>query len=482
MAKSYFACSFFTVRMIAYGMSDRRLAAILAGVALLARLLVYSGVAIFGTDAANMLRQVDAFVAGRFSDAMGPYHPGYPFLASLVQPLVGSERAGFWVSMILGSAAAAPLYLVARDAVGRGAAFLGGIFYAFHPHLVLLQADVMTEGTFLFFLFGAIWLGWETVKEPRWSTAALAGLASAAAFLTRAEGLIVVIGVPCWIAVSALRDRRRMRLATLAIVPVLSLIALYPWFLYVRAVTGKWGLTVKQSVIVVVDPPPPPPAPSLQSREPEVETKRGVTRRRQPYLELGKHALKVSYFVFAPLLLLGFAALRRQWGTFYYVSFPVLYWIAIAVATSRNPYTSYRYLLPGMALFLPICALGLKWRPSWRPWIAIVVVAVCFARLAAPTRTDERPFREAAAWIRTQNAAPIVLSSTDKISYLTGSPFCAPPPTWDAFEATVPNVDYIVFLEKDFQDGQPAYVARLRERLGEPVRVFDTVLVWQGRK
>lgn len=444
-------------------MSDRRIAGLVVLAAFLARLLAYFGTAMFGTDGAAMLRQADAFAEGRYADAMGPYHPLYPFLASWFQPLFGAERSAFWVSIVLGSAAAAPLYLAARGAVGRWAAFVGALFYAFHPHLVELQADVMTEGTFMFFLFTAIWLGAETVETPRWWTAALAGLGAAVAFLTRPEGLIVLVGIPCWILASIWRGRWAMRLLTLAIFVASPVLPMLP---YLHKV-GK--LSKKESFEAVT---------GEKTRVVEADPETG--KKRNPYLELGKNLLKVSYFVFLPLALAGIPALRRNGRTLLYFSFPVLYWLAIAWATSRNPATSYRYLLPGLALLLPLGALGLSWlRTTWRPWAALAVLAICLVRVVPTNRMDEKSYRDAGTWIRAQQPASRVMTTTDKIVYLSGGTWIRVPKEWGEFERLLGGVDFVVLPKKDLKH-VPA-LEQIRERLGEPMDL-GTTLVWRVRR
>ncbi len=436
------------------GMSDRRLAAILVAVAFLMRLQLYLGTAIFGTDSSNMLRMADAFSEGRFQDALAiGYHPLFPLLISMLKPLLGSERAGFSVSILLGSAAAAPLFLLARDVVGRPAAFVGVLLYAFHPHIVEVQADAMTEGTFMFFFFTAMWLGWEGVKSPRWDFAILAGLSSGAAYLTRPEGLLAVVAVPFWLLVSMGRGRWTLRALTAATSLVVALLVMYPYLLWSRTQTNRWTISAKGSVQAV----------ESGKESPEVETRR-------PLHALGRHLLKVSYFVGLPLIALGLLAIRPRWATLFYFSFPVVYWLALAWASRRNPVMSYRYLLPGMALLLPLAGLGLvRWirRPRRLAAAVAAIVVLLAARNLRPHRWEERPFRDAAAWIAAQKRGAIIASTTDKIAYLAGSPVArAFPKTWEEFSASVRELDYVVCTS----GRAPKYRERIEERLGAPLR------------
>ncbi|MBI2901898.1 MAG: glycosyltransferase family 39 protein [Planctomycetes bacterium] len=462
-------------------MSDRRLAALLVLTALLARIVAWLGTPIFGTDSAQMMRMADGFFEGRWRAALEVgYHPLFPFLMSLLKPLAGTERAGFAISIALGSAAAAPLFLAARAAFGRPAAFLGTLLYAVHPSVVELHADVMTEGTFMFFLFTAVWLGTEAVEEPRWDRALLAGLAAGAAYLARPEGLLAVAGIPCWLLVSAWRGRRAARAGTAALALATALVVMSPYLLWARSVKGRWTLSAKGSVQAVE---------GAEERKPEATEKGGEVRVRNPWAELWKHLLRVTQIFLLPLLAVGFLGLRKRWSLLVYLSFPIVYWAAIVWATTRNPYTSYRYLLPGMMLLLPVAAAGVERllrairRPAWWPAAAAALAVVLAARDMRTVRADERPMRAAAAWIREQGrpapldrskAGPtgpaIVASTTDKVSYLAGSPYRPMPATWEEFMRTRGESDYVVYTDKELEQRKPPYLGRIREHLGDPVR------------
>ncbi len=451
-------------------MSDRRLASLIVLAALLARMTLYLGTSVFGTDGGQMLRMADHFEAGRWGEALRiGYHPLYPLLISLVKPLLGTEMAGFAVSMALGSAAAAPLFLLTRDAVGRPSAFFGTLLYAVYPHFVELHADVMTEGTFMFFFIAAIWLGWETVKTPRWDLGLLSGLSAGAAYLARAEGILAVVGIPGWLAVSCWRGRPALRAVTVLLAAAAGLAAMFPFLLWSRSVTGRWTISAKGSVQAVE---------GKQVRPPEVTEKRGERRVRKPVKEMMRHVTKVSYWAVLPLLVLGTLGIRRTWAVPYWLSFPLLYWVAIIWATTRNPYTSYRYLLPGMALMLPLGVAGVEWilrrfrRGTLLPWAVAVLVLVLAPRNLRPIRAEERSTRTAGAWIASQPGRKMVFSTTDKVSWYAETPMRDMPVSWEVLLEVLHEIDYLVYTQKDLDDLSPPWLARIRERFGEP-RVFS---------
>ncbi|HKS16170.1 MAG TPA: glycosyltransferase family 39 protein, partial [Planctomycetota bacterium] len=175
------------------------------------RLMAWAGTYTFGTDSAAFLRMAEQMCAGSWHDSLKVYyHPGYPAVVAVFSYVVGDfERAGFIVSILFGSLAVLPLYLLARDTFGRSAALMTVVLYGLHSALVELQVDVMTEGLYCATLFTAIWMGRRFIDTRRLPWSIGAGVAAAAAYLTRNEGLIAICGLACWFLFEAIRRRDR---------------------------------------------------------------------------------------------------------------------------------------------------------------------------------------------------------------------------------------------------------------------------------
>ena len=106
-----------------------------AAVALALRLLVSESLPLIEADGVSYVtieRQVRA--TGSPFDPL--FHPLYPLLIALAEPLVGDwETAGGWVSALFGALVILPAYALARDIVGRQAALLSAVLIAVHPRL-----------------------------------------------------------------------------------------------------------------------------------------------------------------------------------------------------------------------------------------------------------------------------------------------------------------------------------------------------------
>ncbi|MDP6958425.1 MAG: glycosyltransferase family 39 protein, partial [Planctomycetota bacterium] len=367
--------------------SDRKIAAILVGLAMGIRVVVYLGSTLCHGDGPRFIQMMDAFAESQFREGLESwgYHPLYPMIGSFFQPMMGSMAAGYWVSIVLGSAAAAPLYFLAKEALGRPAAFFGTLLYAFHRHIVDVQADVVTEGTFMFFLFSALWLGWKTFQSPDWKTTLLAGLASSAAFLTRGEGLIAVVGIPCWLLLSTLRGKAVLRISLAALLLGSAILAATPYLNYARSVAGPWAISAKGTVRESLT--------NISKGQPVTSEKKEDSWK--GWKTLAEKVRRVTYYVLLPLIFLGLLCTRWRWKTLFYASFPILYWTALILASPKIAGASTRYLLPGLALSFPFAIIGivqiLKWikRPNLLPWAVLLFILLWGGRCLSFKRYED---------------------------------------------------------------------------------------------
>jgi 4-amino-4-deoxy-L-arabinose transferase-like glycosyltransferase len=469
-------------------MSDARIAFFLWVAAFLARYVLYLGTEIFGTDGAEFLLMAQWMKEGRFHDALAvTYHPMYPLIVSALSVFTGDlERAGFWVSMVLGSSATVPLFFLARSIFGRPAGVVTALIYAVQPHTVELGADVMTEATFAFFFFSSMWLCWRTIEIPSIERSILTGLAASAAYLTRAEGVLAVGLVTAWPIAIAIRRRegRRIRLAGAAVGLVVALLVAFPFLLWVRSQMGTWKLSAKWSVNDAQR--------ALGEgglREEDLGEKEGKSRWSPRYLKLIQSLGRQSYIVTVPFLLLGLAGLRGTgWrGTLYFFSFPLGYLAGITNSLRSLPYMSYRYVVPVMNLLMVLAGLGFvvlarllakRWPEPRATQAACAAVAVVVLVMAVPVlrphRAEEATFRAAGRWLAEhRRPGDTFFTTTDKLAFLAGGGARSFPLSIALLQEEVAKspAAYYVFGEKDLDDRRRSYIAWLRQtgRVEEPV-------------
>ena len=255
---------------IALDTSARRYAALLA-VPLAAGLALRFGLAlsdkVITNDASAYLESGRNLVEGRgfVRDGGFPelhFPPGAPVLLGGVWKLTGSPRFALTaVTMVTSFLCLFPLAALARrlggDRAGIAACWVGAL--AVGITAVPANAGGGSETLYLLCLLTCLWLvSTLPAREGAgvWATAALAGLAAGALYLTRPEGLLLVLVIVGVMVLSSgvvgdLRRRRlswsslRRQLGPAALLFAVFALCMAPYLIFLHGHTGKWEVTAK---------------------------------------------------------------------------------------------------------------------------------------------------------------------------------------------------------------------------------------------
>ncbi len=214
---------------------------------------------ILGTDGESYLWMAEDWRAGRYQDAVQNrigYHPFYPAMVAYASYLTGGlVSAAFSVSVFFASLTVFPIYWLVRDIWNARVAVLTLLLYAVQPRFLDTGSDAMTEGTFFFFFFSAVTCFWFALRGKRPILALVAGLCGAASYMTRVEGIYILLGAGAFTLASAatLSIRRARRpiwgqLLMLVLLTAAFLAASSPFLLKIKERTGRWYITMKGSV------------------------------------------------------------------------------------------------------------------------------------------------------------------------------------------------------------------------------------------
>ena len=200
-------------------------------------------------DAVHYLAAAQAFAQGDWFGVDPKIPPFYPFLGAFFGLCVRNiELACRLVSLVASTLLVVPVYLLARDLHGRGAARVAALVVCIWPWLIDYGSRVSTEALACTLWFGGVWLFARAARRG-----GLYGVAAALAFyglhLTRPEGIVILAAtVPAAVILCA-RDpaARGMRLASFA-VAVAVLLALYALYMY--QLTGAFTLSHRSAYIL----------------------------------------------------------------------------------------------------------------------------------------------------------------------------------------------------------------------------------------
>jgi 4-amino-4-deoxy-L-arabinose transferase-like glycosyltransferase len=161
-------------------------------------------------------------------------HP--PLTAAVLAPMAwltnGSALAMRFVVGVAGAATVALVGLVGREVAGPPVGLTAAAIAAIYPNLVANDGIIMPETFATLATAAVIFFTYRTIRTRSWTMAAAAGVACAAAMLSRSELalLLVCLVVP---AVLLLRDTDRAQRLRLSAVAVLaSAVVVAPWVGY----------------------------------------------------------------------------------------------------------------------------------------------------------------------------------------------------------------------------------------------------------
>jgi 4-amino-4-deoxy-L-arabinose transferase-like glycosyltransferase len=405
-------------------------------------------VAVVESDGARNLRMAELLENGRFAEALlvrTPTPPLHPLLTVLANTLIGNLHvAGVAVSAIFGGLALVPLYWMARRAWDDRVATVTAALYAFLPAVVDFQIEPITEGTFMFFFFSAMAIGWSALEESSWERTIAAAGCAALAWLSRPEGVYLL---PLFIAGAMLKFGRFTPLA-IGLFLATWLILAYPYLSFIHAQTGRWQPSLSPIPGMIHDYLTGERAgdTGMDYEEYRVIQQHGKilggARHLSAYL-FGK----VLFYVLGPFLVLGLFRLKpaeRRLAAFLLIA-AVGYLIPIALSFFASTPFSHRFLLAPASLLLPVVAVGMAHAAAWTrraQTLPIAVAALCLAmgiRDFRPRRTDKLGMKEAGiAILKALGPGARVFATNGQILfYAKAEPVADPVEGLDAYAFTL---------------------------------------------
>ncbi|OHB75438.1 MAG: hypothetical protein A2Z34_07365 [Planctomycetes bacterium RBG_16_59_8] len=343
------------------------------------------------------------FHEGDFRGALAVgYQPLYPFLTSLLYPLLGDWiAAAQLVSILFSALTVLPLFFLVRELFGghpawRSVALVTLFLFIFIPLPTRLSSQALTTGSATFFLLTSVWLSVRAIATERWSAFAWATFAILCGYLVRPDILLLFPLLAGWVVWWSLRDfrnRRRKMCVALSTMVALFLLLAAPYIIHSMASKGiAESLTSKVNIVI-------------QKEEGEGGSAVGEF--------VGSLA---STFFYWPLLFLLFGLIRRkelsardprEW--FVVAALVLLLLLMFGLEVTRG-YLSKRHMVPAVVLMLPWVAVGMVEavgclrHPRWLT-VAVVVGLLSFLpKTFDPLERDKQGEREVGEWVRTNLA------------------------------------------------------------------------------
>lgn len=420
------------------------------------RLLVGFQTLVVARDGVFYLDLAHRFQQGDYGSLLASLKPLYPIIVAALAELIGNlEWTGKLVSAFFGALTIFPLFFIGRRLFGEKVACLATLLYMFHPKLLKLSGETITDTTYIFFLMAAVWQAFEAISQGRRTNFILAGLLATGVFLTRFEGMGMALLAGLWtIGYLGVKQRKpalfwAQRLMLMALP---SLVLVVPYVLYLQHFTGNW-IPLSRISLPLLNP----------------------TSYHLDWVLPGiGFMLNAAWKMFNPLLwvFLIFGLLKRgekrvTGADFFIISIVGLYLglIYLGFLSHGRSLVARRYLLPYLSFLLPWAGYGLAKALEritfWRPRLVVALaLSIILIGLASPALKEQRGDKlywvELGQWIKERHKGrPVVMASDSRAGYYAGGKSIRLP--WRAKnspeeilrQAKTRRIDYFVTQKKD---------------------------------
>ncbi|MBT6047251.1 MAG: hypothetical protein HOG49_10550 [Candidatus Scalindua sp.] len=204
-------------------------------------------------DSVAYMQNAKYIVSGDFLSALRhDYHPLYSLvMAVLYNVIPNMELSGTIISVLFGTLTVVVFYLIGKSVFDQKISFVSSVILAFHPYAVRFSADIISDSTYFFLFISALGLGYFAITNRKLLLFALTGICSSLAYLTRPEGIGIIIIVAFWCVLKdfvKIKVLWKVKLVSILILVVSFLAFSMPYIVFIKQDTGTWSLTKKKKV------------------------------------------------------------------------------------------------------------------------------------------------------------------------------------------------------------------------------------------
>ncbi len=393
--------------------------------------------AIFYTDGLRYIAQARTIDNGSLAQGLvrSVDHPVYPLAILAVHRVRGGgsphdwQRAAQLASVVAGVLLVIPLYLIALELFGCLSAWLACLLIYLVPYSGHVMADALSEGTFLLFWSFGVWASLKLLRTGRLAWLVPVVVATALAYLTRPEGLVILLSLAAALVVLAFCPSLEFPTSTrrwaLGLLLVGSLAAAGPFMILKGGISSKpsmsrlLGLASKAGAMAVERERP---------LDPEQRVSKTVFLAARAVTRAVATATTVPLLLLAPLGIV--ACCRSQAGRRAWIFLGIM--LVVSVLALMRVHAMAGYCTPRHALVVAwililaggaglervIAALA-RWASRWLSdrWstrqlegaLATIVLGgwllACGPALAAPIDSGFAGYRRAGEWLAKSSSA-----------------------------------------------------------------------------
>lgn len=379
------------------------------------------------------------------------HDPGYPLLILLTHYVVSlftsRDSTALWilcaqgVSLVCRIAALIFFYFVGKGVVGRERSFWGVFILTVLPNSAMSGSNVLRDWPHMFCLALGLWLLLLAAERRKVWLWAAAGAVAGLGYLIRTECAQLVLYGLIWLTVYALRLQPRAKCQVVA--PMVGLVSAFLVFSLPLMLVRGTPIPFKIRQLYRPEVPVSGAIPAAYSHHEPRPHCAGLAPGdlAEAVMVIGQRMNEHLRHFFTPLLLIGFfAGVGRQSqqvpaARFFLHALMIFNIIVLTALYCGFGYVSRRHCLPLLAACAFYIPIGMekagRWFDRWLPpgrrprgpipsspqqgfFVLLTLgVVICGVRLARPSESRDRLYRQAATWLSSHTHAEDVIAVPD---------------------------------------------------------------------
>jgi len=488
---------------------DKNIVLLLIGLTILAVVVRLYGVMtaqIITPDGVRYIENARLIASGNFSKiSESSFFNLFPFIIVLFQKVFHDwETAGRLVSVVFGSIAIIPFFLLIRLLIDSRIAAIASLFYIISPRLVEYSTDVLREPVFWCFSISSLYFAWRGIAQKRLLSLMLAAMFVVLASFTRLDGAALILVILLWMVWHYFDGKIQLKsLFAMMFVFIISfpLIA-SPFLIVLKNNLGKWdfGLIGEKLPRLIL----------THDVEQDLELKQEVInitsyRFRTFYDMAERHKYEIYFseavYKFAKSLhlvffiLFLFGVIKRRYIPYNKGEIPILIWmlvffLSIYVYMVKTCYLSTRH---GLLISIPallwasigffelkerILHFGNEKLKNIAPFsryaalmLFVLILAILLPNTLSPSGKDKIELKRAGMYLKGLGYSKARFAgehSLLRVAFYTGAEFVTIPAMSDykTFERFIKenNADFIMVDERTVNVSMPGFIESLDQR------------------
>jgi 4-amino-4-deoxy-L-arabinose transferase-like glycosyltransferase len=180
------------------------------------------------------------------------FPPGYPALIGITNLFIDDLfYSAKLVSFIASFIAMLLSYFIGKEIYNREAGLFAAFIYAVYPVILIISVDAYSDSLFFCFLLLSIYIFIISLRKDNVYCHLLFGVSMAAAFLTRPEGLFLIL-LP-GLQMFGIFNKKKLRyLLKLALIIAVFVLIVSPYMMFIKNYTGKLSISGKANVSIIL--------------------------------------------------------------------------------------------------------------------------------------------------------------------------------------------------------------------------------------